>query len=429
MKISVSGIRGIVPRELNPENIVRFVNAFARLVQGRNLVLARDTRVHGQAIYDIVGSTLALLGRNVYALGISPTPTAQFVNRKYNMDGGIIVSASHNPQEWNALKLSMKGGRFLYKEELERLLEFYEHPEWRDEPLGRIVDMSDALDEHIQAILNSEYVRIPERKVEVMVDCVNGAMYRALPELLGRMNANVRKIYCEPTGKFERPPEPRKENLRHLEGRISEIAFATDPDGDRIAFGIREFGMLSEEYTVALCIDYLLNFVRSDVVVNYSTSMLVEFVARKYGVRVVRTKVGEANVLSKMEEVGSILGGEGNGGLIFPPINATRDGLVASAILLSSYATGKLIETLKELPRTYMVKLSLRNVEPEDIVSKLSVLDEFQFNYEDGIYMRKGYRWIHVRPSNTEPIVRVYAESLDESFVLEVKTLIDSMKS
>lgn len=418
LKVSVSGIRGTVPDDFNPLLVVRYTSAFSRIIEGNRILLARDTRPHGALFYDIVASTLRMAGKDVYSIGIAPTPTAQFVSRKMDMDGGIILTASHNPENWNALKLSAKGGRFLFRDELEKLLSYLDDYRWVV-PWGERIEVGDAVEQHVRAVVESGYMR--EGNARVVADCVNGAMYRALPLVLTRLGADVEKIYCEPSGRFERNPEPRKEYLGHLDeylGSGFELAFATDPDGDRVVLGVAGYGMLSEEMTVALSVDYLLNFVRGDVVVNYSTSILVEFVARKHGVRVIRAPVGEANVLRKMEETGSPLGGEGNGGLIFPEINATRDGVLASAVLYSSYVSGQLLDTLESLPRTYMLK---DKVEGEDVDMVLErfrpLVKDFDLVMEDGYYFRRGDSWLHIRPSNTEPIVRVYAESTDREFI------------
>ncbi len=425
LKVSVSGVRGTVPDDFNPLIVMRYTSAFARIIDGKKILLARDTRPHGPLFYDIVSSTLRMAGKDVYSIGIAPTPTAQFISRKMNMDGGIILTASHNPENWNALKLSAGGGRFLFRDELERLLSHLDDYRWVV-PWGERVEIEDAVERHVEAVVESGYVE--RGHVRVVADCVNGAMYRALPLVLERLGAEVRKVYCEPSGKFERNPEPRREYLRHLEVFLNDefaLAFATDPDGDRVVVGVKGHGMLSEEMTVALSVDYLLNFVRGDVVVNYSTSILVEFVARRHGVRVIRAPVGEANVLRRMEEVGSPIGGEGNGGLIFPEVNATRDGILASAVLYSSYVSGRLMDTLGSLPETYMLKEKVEGGSVEEVLEKFRPLVEgFELTTEDGYYFRRGNSWLHIRPSNTEPIVRIYAESTDRSFVDSVRELL-----
>ncbi len=425
LKVSVSGVRGTVPDDFNPLIVVRYTSAFARIIEGKKILLARDTRPHGPLFYDIVSSTLRMAGKDVYSIGIAPTPTAQFISRKMGMDGGIILTASHNPENWNALKLSAGGGRFLFREELEKLLSFLDDYRWVT-PWGDRVEVEDAVEQHVNAVVDSGYMK--SGRVRVVADCVNGAMYRALPMVLTRLGADVERIYCEPSGRFERNPEPRKEYLGHLDEYLNggfEMAFATDPDGDRVVLGVAGYGMLSEEMTVALSVDYLLNFVRGDVVVNYSTSMLVEFVARKHGVRVLRAPVGEANVLRRMEETGSPIGGEGNGGLIFPEVNATRDGVLASAVLYSSYVSGQLMETLSSLPQTYMLKDKVEGEDMDAVLGRLEGLVKgFELITEDGYYFRKDDSWLHIRPSNTEPIIRIYAESLRRDFINAVRELL-----
>jgi len=426
LKVSVSGIRGTVPDDFNPLLVVRYTSAFARIIDGKKILLARDTRPHGPLFYDIVSSTLRMAGKDVYSIGIAPTPTAQFISRKMIMDGGIILTASHNPENWNALKLSARGGRFLFRDELEKLLSYLDDYRWVV-PWGDRIEIDDAVEQHVDAVVRSGYMK--EGKAKVVADCVNGAMYKALPLVLETLGAEVERIYCEPSGKFERNPEPRREFLGHLEVHLqkdAELAFATDPDGDRVVLGVRGYGMLSEEMTVALSVDYLLNFVKGDVVVNYSTSMLVEFVARKYGVRVIRAPVGEANVLKRMEETGAPIGGEGNGGLIFPDINATRDGVLASAVLYSSYISGHLLDTLEYLPRTYMLKDKVEGDDVEKVLERFKpIVKDFELITEDGYYFRKDDSWLHIRPSNTEPIVRIYAESLRKEFIEQIRELME----
>ena len=426
LKVSVSGIRGIVPQDFNPEVVIQYVNAFSRIIDGNRVLLARDTRPHGELFYDIVKRTLQFSGRDVYSIGIAPTPTAQFINRNMNLDGGIILTASHNPIEWNALKLSGKGGRFLYREELDRMLELIDSFKW-SEKWGNVVEINDAVERHIDAILKSPFA-FEKPGVRVVADCVNGAMYEALPSLLRNLGADVKGIYCEPTGEFLRSPEPRGEYLKHLNEFLKgdfELAFATDPDGDRMVFGVKGRGILSEEMTIVAGIDYILSREKGDVVVNYSTSVLVEFVAQRHRVRVHRAPVGEANVLRRMEEVGALVGGEGNGGLIFPRINTTRDGLLSAAVIYSSYVEGRLMELLDSLPRTYMFKGKVETGNVEDVLKRFQPLVEgFELITEDGYYFRKGNSWLHIRPSNTEPIVRVYAESLEREFIERVKASI-----
>ena len=426
LKVSISGVRGIVPQDFNPEVVIKYINAFSRVLDGNRVLLARDTRPHGELFYDIAKRTLQFSGKEVYSIGIAPTPTAQFINRGMDLDGGIILTASHNPIEWNALKLSGKGGRFLYKEELDRMLELIGSFEW-SEKWGNVVEINDAVERHIEAILKSP-LTFEKSSVRVVADCVNGAMYKALPSLLRNLGADVKEIYCEPTGEFLRSPEPRGEYLGHLNEFLNgdfELAFATDPDGDRMVFGVKGRGILSEEMTIVAGIDYILSKEKGDVVVNYSTSILVEFVAQNYGVRVFRAPVGEANVLKRMEEVGAIVGGEGNGGLIFPKINATRDGLLSAAVIYSSYVDGRLMELLESLPQTYMFKGKVETENVEDVLEKFQpIVEGFELITEDGYYFRKGYSWLHIRPSNTEPIVRVYAESLEKGFVDRVKEMI-----
>ncbi len=426
MKVSVSGIRGIYPNELNPYTTLVWVNAFCNFLKGKNIIVARDTRPSGKVLYPIAINTALSSCKNVYTLSICPTPTSLFVIKFLNLDGGIIITASHNPSEYNALKLAI-GNRFLFEEELEELKNHLNSLSFSS-CIGDIVYSENVYKIHLDSIVDFVGLKLYNSSIKIAIDCANGAGYKAFPELLEKFGIkNIIKINCESSGIFTRNPEPKVEHLKHLENLLDEcdLVFATDPDGDRLLFGLKNYGLFSEEYTLLIGLSEILERYRGDIVVNYSTTMLVEFIAKKYNVNVMRSKVGEANVIKKILETNSLAGGEGNGGVIYPKFNQTRDGLLSLGLILSSFVDKRIFKILDELPRTYFIKEKIEDSNFENLKEKfLNEFKNFEVNVEDGLYLRRDNSWIHIRPSNTEPIIRVYAESLDEKFVDYVKALI-----
>ncbi|MCS7245881.1 MAG: hypothetical protein N2504_02310 [candidate division WOR-3 bacterium] len=418
MKISVSGIRGIYPDEINPYSALVWTNAFCNFLEGKNLVISRDTRLSGKVLYPIVLNTALSTCKNVYTLSVCPTPTTLYIIKSLSLDGGIIITASHNPSEYNALKLAI-GDRFLFEDELEVLKSYLGKMKFSS-CIGEVVYSENAYKLHLDSIVDFVGFKLVNSNMKIGIDCVNGATYKVFPELLEKFGIrNIIKINCEDSGIFTRNPEPRPEYLKSLEGLLDkcDLVFATDPDGDRLVFGVKNYGILSEELTLVVGISEILEREKGDIVVNYSTTILVEFIAREYGVNVIRSKVGEANVLRKIIEINGIAGGEGNGGIIYPKFNKTRDGLLSLGLILNSYIEGRLIKILNNLPKTYNIKEKVENVEFEKLKSLfLGEFKDFEKNLEDGLYLRKNNSWIHIRPSNTEPIIRIYAESLDKNF-------------
>ncbi len=428
---SVSGLRGTLPDGLTPEAILRYTRAFASWIPEGPVWIGRDARPHGPMILDFVAAMLQAMGRKVYDAGLIPTPSLLFLVRTQQAPGGILVTASHNPLEWNALKFVVQGGRFPFQEELDRFVSLLDQPvayaSWAE--VGRRVQVPRAWERHVDALRKSPWVAmeaVQKRSPRVLVDCVNGAMSEALPTLLETLGARVIRLHCTPDGTFPRPPEPREEHLRELDVRLrsgeADLGFATDPDGDRLVVGLGGTGVLSEEATVPLAFRYVLSRQRGPLVVNYSTSRWVDEVAAAYHVPVYRAPVGEANVLQAIQERDALGGGEGNGGVIFPPLNAARDGLVAAALVLSLWATrGR--EAFALSPR-YRIKerLPRKAVPSLEIFQNLAVEERSD---RDGVYLRRGETWVHLRPSNTEPIVRLYGESPDrtdlEALVQEVR--------
>jgi len=419
LKISVSGIRGIYPNELNPYTALIWANAFCNYLDGKNIIISRDTRKSGNILYPIVVNTALSTCKNVYSLSICPTPTSLFIIKQLNLDGGIIITASHNPIEYNALKLAIRN-RFLFEEELENLKNYLNNLNFSS-CIGDLIYAENSYKIHISSIVDFVGLKIVNSSLKVAIDCVNGAGYKAFPELIEKFGIkNIIKINCDNSGIFTRNPEPRIEHLKHLEELKDEcdLIFATDPDGDRLLFGIKNYGLFSEEWTILVGIYEILQREKGDIVVNYSTTMLVDFIAKEFGVKVIRSKVGEANVIKKIEETKSIVGGEGNGGIIYPKFNKTRDGLLSLGLILNSYVEGRIFKIINNFPRTYFIKEKIENNNFDEIKEKfLKEFSNFEKNFEDGLYLKENDGWIHIRPSNTEPIIRVYAESINKKFI------------
>ncbi len=413
---SVSGMRGIVGKDLLPDVIKDRVLRFAAFVGGRRFLLARDTRKSGRSIASIVKGVLTFYGMDVYDAGIIPTPTALLYIREKGFDGGFIITASHNPSEYNGIKFVTGEGLFPLEWDKKS------YPEYKG-ATGYEFSVNDAIEYHIESVL--KHFNGKKRLLRICVDTNGGAAYFALPELLRRMGHEVITINSEPSGIFVHNPEPRKEHLVELDYLLKsercDLGFGTDPDADRLICGVKGIGVLSEEYTLPLA---LLGYGRrnSKVVVNYSTSMLSEFAAKKLGAEVVRTKVGEANVVNKMKEVGASLGGEGNGGVIFSHINSARDSLAGAFYVTLLAENQDIRDVVEQFPRYCLIKEKIELKKDVDLTALEKEFDADFVSREDGLYFKWSSAWLHVRRSNTEPIVRIYAEADSEDRARELVT-------
>ncbi len=441
---SVSGLRGVVGDGLDPERLLPYLRAFFQLTgPGRHLI-GRDARPHGAMVQRVVSGVLQALGGTVVEAGIVPTPTVLFHVARGSYAGGIVITASHNPLPWNALKFVNGKGRFLSPEEVARLRAMVEAGEgapWAAwDQVGQAETLSHAWEAHVAAVVEAlelpASLRQKAAKIRVAVDCVNGAMSEALPGLLRSLGFEAVPLYCDGSGRFPHDPEPRREHLdllnRFLQARLADLGFASDPDGDRLVFGLRGHGVFSEEYTLPVAVEAVLR--RGDaqgpVVVNYSTSMMVEAVARQYGLEVVRVPVGEIHVTEKLLETGGTIGGEGNGGVIYPRVNATRDGLMAAGFVAQAYLEGWLAPALLQLPVYTLLKTKVPRNRPLDLSRLRAAFPDARVSTEDGVYLRWDQAWVQVRPSNTEPIYRIFVEAPSaeeaEELLKRVQTVLES---
>lgn len=446
LMVSISGIRGVVGESLTPIALTTYTQAFAtwlfeqrksRAVNLRGnvptVVIGRDTRPTGKVILDYVQGVLIQAGCNVINLGIATTPTVELAVIAEEADGGIIISASHNPLEWNALKLLNHLGEFLTPLQSKTMLSIVETEEFhsaRWNEFGMAVSREDYDDFHVKKVLalpELDLEKIRRRNYKVLVDAVNGAGSRIIPKLCRALGvAEVVEISCKPTGIFPRNPEPIEENLVESQGLTShygaEIGIVVDPDVDRVCFICEDGSLFGEEYTLVACADFWLTKKKGDVVNNLSSSRALRDIAQKHGVGFHTAKVGEANVIEVMKSVGAAIGGEGNGGVILPDVHYGRDALVGIALFLSAFAqwqehnpTGKLTDFKNTFPPYFIAKHKLKldaSVNLDELLSELASRHAHErLTTIDGVKIDFDESWVHLRKSNTEPIVRIYAEA------------------
>jgi len=431
--VSGSGIRGIIYGGLTPDLTCRLASSLVSILGRGRYVLGRDTRPSGAILQGAVAAGLCGAGGDVVDVGISPTPTIQLAVEHHRARGGIAVTASHNPAEWNALKLISGAGTFLTKQEVDRVVEVSRTAGIdyaRHDNAGKIEFDAGACGRHASAILALDHVdagSIRSAGFKVALDCVNGAGSMMAPGLLRDLGCKVSLLDCEPSGQFRRVPEPLAENLTGLCDLVrregADIGFALDPDGDRLAIVDEAGSPIGEEYTLVLCADVVLQRNRGPVVTNLSTTRAVEDVARSYGVDFHRTPIGEINVVNRMREVESPIGGEGNGGVILPALHYGRDAMVGMALVLEALARSgwPVSRLLAKFPKYAIFKKKVSLEEDLDVDGLRPVLEEEfpggAFNYDDGIRVDLDEGWLHVRKSGTEPVIRLIGEtgSLEEA--------------
>jgi len=437
---SISGIRGIIGTNLNKSIVNMYANIFTHIQPKGDILLARDSRPHGEDLYDSISETLTLMGRNVISCGIIPTPTAQFIIKNKKLSGGIVVTASHNPIEWNGLKFLDDDGCFLNANKMEELLSA--RPETITIDRGDVIESENAYLSHIDNVLELDCINIDiikKKKFKVVIDTVNGAAYKALPELLEKLNCDVIKIHCNNTGDFPRGTEPIPSHLGDLSKTVrnknADIGFATDPDADRLAIVDNSGFPIGEESTLILALESYLKFYKDSqtIVTNLSTSMSVDKIAKKYNSLVRRAFVGEINVVEKMKQLGSKIGGEGNGGVILEESHLGRDSLVASALVLNHLAHSNLPlnKILDTIPRFVMIKdkITLENdIDFNHFKSSFSNEKDISFYEGDGLKIVWEEKWVHIRKSNTEPIIRIISEAttsdIAEGLINSIKKLL-----
>lgn len=433
---SISGIRGTIggrsADNLTPIDIVLFTSAFGTMLKRDNnaktIILGRDARPSGDMVSSIVASTLTGLGLNVIDLGISTTPTVEMAVANENADGGIIITASHNPVQWNALKLLNNKGEFISGELGQKVLELAENSDFEFAPveqLGNYDFLPDYIDKHIEQILALPLVDkklIASKNFKIAVDAVNSSGGIAVPRLLKALGVQeIKEINCEPTGQFAHNPEPLPENLTEIADVMSggeyDLGIVVDPDVDRLALMQEDGRAFGEEYTLVAVADYILQNNPGNTVSNMSSTRALRDVTEKAGMKYFASAVGEVNVVEKMKEQNAVIGGEGNGGIIYPELHYGRDALVGIALFLTHLA--KFDKPASELRRSYPEYVISKNkiqLTPElDVDAILAGMKEKYADQPhstiDGVKIEFDKEWVHLRKSNTEPIIRIYAES------------------
>lgn len=454
---SISGIRGTiggrVGDNLTPLDVVKFSAAYGQWIKTQRnkenykVVVGRDARISGKMVQSLVMQTLSGMGIHVVDLELSTTPTVEVAVKMEHADGGIILTASHNPKQWNALKLLNKDGEFLNAEEGEQILKFVDEEdfEFSDvDDLGKITYHNAYIDLHIEEILDLELVevdRIKEANIKVVVDAVNSTGGISIPPLLEMLGVEVVKLYCEPNGEFPHNPEPLAKHLSELSEKVkdqhADFGIAVDPDVDRLAFVDENGEMFGEEYTLVSIADYVLSRKKGATVSNLSSSRALRDITEKHGCEYFASAVGEVNVVAKMKEVNAVIGGEGNGGVIYPELHYGRDSLVGVALFLSLLTEKQMkVSELRQTYTSYYMAKEKIELTPDLNVDLL--LDKIQEKYKnedittiDGVKIDFPENWVHLRKSNTEPIVRIYTEAksqkeadeLAQRFISELEEL------
>lgn len=422
--ITVSGFRGVVGETLTPQMAMRFVGAFAEGLPAGTVVVTRDSRRTGPMLADAVRSVLCAVGRTVIDAGITATPTTGVLVRQHRSAGGVQISASHNPAEYNGMKLFNAEGRILTRDASVKVAEKYHARavSWvRYQDVGTVEPSADALHEHESLILATVDVdRIRKRRLRVLLDCNHGAAGPLAQRLLDKLGCRVTVLGAEPTGDFLHRPEPTEENLRDVcrsaQHSSFDVGFCPDPDGDRLAVLDEKGRYIGEEFTLALCVAHVLRDRPGTIVANTATSRMSEYVARQYGERFYRAAVGEANVVEVMRRHKAVFGGEGNGGPIDPRVGFVRDSFVGIALILDAMAGRdlKLSQLVAELPQLEIRKhpVSFDRTKLPAVAADLNhIFKDAAFDDTAGYRFDWEDKWLLLHASNTEPIVRVIAEA------------------
>ena len=451
---SISGIRGTIGEiegeNLTSKDIVKFTSAFVTIlvinnkIKSRKIVVGRDARISGPMVEKIVIETLINSGLDVICLGLSTTPTVEIAVTEEKADAGIIITASHNPINWNALKFLNEKGEFINANEGKELIKVSESQEFKkvQEKNGNIFFKKDYISVHIDKILELKSIDvdlIKKKQFKIVVDAVNSTGGIAIPMLLEKLNVDCIKIFCDPTGEFPHNPEPLPENIIELSKSVvknnADLGIITDPDVDRLAFVCEDGVVFGEEYTLVACADYYLNMYKGSTVSNLSSSRALKDVTKIYGCEHFFSAVGEVNVVELMKSKNAVIGGEGNGGVILPELHYGRDALVGIALFLSHIAKKniKASKLRKSYPNYFMSKRKVMIDENIDFVQLINSISNKYSNEMisniDGLKIDFKNSWVQLRKSNTEPIIRVYAEAkskekaeeLTKKFIEEIK--------
>lgn len=454
---SISGIRGTVGgvagENLTPPDIVKFTTAYVRFIAARcpnrkpTVVIGRDARISGELAADLVEGTVLACGADVINVGLCTTPGTEMAVITYKADGGIILTASHNPRQWNALKLLNAEGEFLNDREGKQVLAMAEEEDYSYpaiDAIGHVVSREPFNDKHIEQVLALPAVEVEtvrKRRFKVVIDAVNSVGGIVMPRLLRALGCEVVELNCKPTGEFAHNPEPLPQHLTEISQVIvrekADLGIVVDPDVDRLAFVNEDGSMFVEEYTLVAVADYILSLKPGTTVSNLSSSRALRDITERYGCSYYASAVGEVNVTTKMKEVGAVIGGEGNGGVIYPELHYGRDALVGTALFLTYLAKKGM--TMTQLRATYPSYFASKNkIELTPAIDVDKVLREVKMRYAgekvndiDGVKIDFPDNWVHLRKSNTEPIIRVYteahsmeeADALAQRFIAEIKNI------
>ncbi len=441
LMISVSGVRGIIGDGLTPEVALHFAQAYGTQFGPGRIVVGRDSRVTGELVKFAVWAGLLSAGCDVVDIGMATTPTTAMATERAENAGGIIITASHNPREWNALKLLAHDGLFLSPEAGGEVLERVREQDFRFaawDQVGRVIPHPTAAEEHLDAVAGLALIDVDlirKRGFRIVADPCNGAGGTILPQLFDRLGCETFFLNLEPHGRFPRSPEPLAANLGELCAAVvahgADLGIAVDPDVDRLAL-VSNLGVpLGEEYTLGLATDFVLGHTPGEVVVNASTSLVIDDIAARHGSRVHRTPVGEIHVASRARTIGAVIAGEGNGGVIYPALHLGRDAIAGIALILQSLAEQQksLAELHASLPQYVMIKDKITL--PFEADAKAMVARLIQKHAGDRVDLTDGLKciydhaWVHIRASNTEPIIRVIAEARSEK---EARRRVDAIR-
>ncbi len=460
---SISGIRGTIGGKagegLSPIDVVKFTSAYAwwiknnKKTNSNKIVVGRDARISGEMVNSLVCGTLMGVGFDVVNIGLASTPTTEVAVTMEEAAGGIIITASHNPKQWNALKLLNEKGEFLSAKDGEEVLQIAESSDFsfaEVDYIGKLKTDDTYNQKHIQSVLNLKLVdveAIKKANFKVAIDCVNSVGGICIPELLEALGVNdIVELYCEPNGQFPHNPEPLPEHLTEISSVIktkkADVGFVVDPDVDRLAIICEDGSMFGEEYTLVAVADYVLQHTKGNTVSNLSSTRALRDVTEKNGGQYNAAAVGEVNVVTKMKETNAVIGGEGNGGVIYPESHYGRDALVGIALFLTHLAkSDKTVSELrKTYPEYYISKNKIELTPDIDVDGILTVIKgcykQYKINDIDGVKIDFPQGWVHLRKSNTEPIIRIYSEAptkdqadkFAQAVIDEIKRICDSMK-